>query len=187
MPRIRGREKEEPVQTRNQEGARERGRSSRLRFGLVAVGAAVGVILASIGLAEAQSDPATGRTALAEHRDRSGHSPGRGHHGPVAGIHGEFTARAPGGGYQTLATQAGDVTDTNRSSITVRSEDGYSRTYTVDDSTMVNAGNDGIADVRQGDLVRVTAVVTDGNARAVDVRDVTQSRALRDRWVPPRD
>ena len=49
-------------------------------------------------------------------------------------IHGEQTVRKPGGGYQTLANQVGEVTSVSKSSIAVKSEDGYARTYTVDDT-----------------------------------------------------
>jgi hypothetical protein len=100
------------------------------------------------------------------------------------GIHGEFVTRAPGGGYQTIAHQRGEVTEVTNSTIAVRSEDGFSRTYTVDENTMVNAGNQGIGDVKQGDQVHVTAVVRDGRASAVDVRDITQMDQLRGRWQP---
>ena len=100
------------------------------------------------------------------------------------GIHGEHVTAAPGGGYQTVATQKGEVTDVNDSSIAVKSEDGFTRTYGVDDNPVVNAGNQGIGDVKKGDQVHVTAIVKDGKASAGDVRDVTQLRQLRDRWSP---
>lgn len=170
----------------------------RLRANLVAAGAALGMTLAGLGFAAAQEDAPTNQTPPAdaqgpgtEQSPRVGHARGgrhmKGMHGPGMGIHGEFTTRAPGGGYQTIATQTGEVTEVSRTSVTVRSEDGFSRTYAVDDNTLVNAGNDGIADVRQGDQVHVTAIVADGNARAVDIKDLTQTRALRERWAPPRD
>lgn len=111
-------------------------------------------------------------------------------HGPkgfgMGGIHGEFTTRAPGGGYQTIATQNGEVTAVSASSITVKSEDGYTRTYGVDDNTLVNAGNNGIADVKTGDTVRVTAIVSGNTRRAVDIVDGTNVQASRGRWMPPR-
>ncbi len=176
-------------------------RARRLRNGLVVAGAALGLSVAGVGVAAAQEDGGTTTTQPPAERPapdagpRAGHKlriAGFGHHGPGVfgmgmgmGIHGEATVRGPDGGYQTVATQVGEVTEVSRSSITVRSEDGYSRTYRVDDNTLVNAGNDGIADVRQGDQVHVTAIVADGNARAVDVRDVTQTKALRDQWAPP--
>ncbi len=162
-------------------------RGGRLRAGLVAAGAALGLTLAGLGMAAAQTESPTTTAPAARPDDRGpGNKGPGGRHGMGMGIHGEFTARAPGGGYQTLATQVGEVTGVSSSSITVKSEDGFSREYGVDDNTMVNAGNEGIADVKQGDQVRVMAVVKDGKANAVDVRDVTKARELRDRWAPPR-
>lgn len=173
------------------QAAVDTGRGKRFRAGLVAAGAAFGMTLAGFGLAAAQTEtPTTEATETSQAEtppddlNRQGRMHRR-HHGKFMGIHGEFTTRAPGGGYQTVATQVGVVTEVSRSSITVRSEDGFSRTYAVDDNTLVNAGNDGIADVRQGDQVRVTGIVADGNARAVDIRDATQMKALRDQWAPP--
>jgi hypothetical protein len=68
----------------------------------------------------------------------------------------------------------------------VKSADGYSRTYTVGDGTLVNAGNDGIADVQTGNDVRVLAVVKDGTASAVNVVDLTTVKELRGKWRPER-
>ena len=51
---------------------------------------------------------------------------GLGRGGP---LHGEFTIRKPdGSGFQTMAIQTGEVTAVSPSSITVKSEDGFSRT-----------------------------------------------------------
>ncbi|HEX7168136.1 MAG TPA: hypothetical protein VF230_14250, partial [Acidimicrobiales bacterium] len=116
---------------------------------------------------------------------RKHRAPG-GHKGMGMGIHGEFTTRAPGGGFQTLATQHGDVTAVSASSLTVKSEDGFSRTYVVNDDTLVNAGDEGIADVEVGDKVHVMAVVKDGTASAVKVHDGTQIRASHEKWQPRR-
>jgi hypothetical protein len=173
--------------------------------GLVAAGLVGGVVLAGFASANAQTDPtpapSQSRTAPGDKppgdnapgapgdKGAKGHGPrdGRGrpgHGGPGMGIHGEFVAPAPGGGYQTIATQRGEVTAVSPTSLTVRSEDGFSRTYVVDDGTMVNAGNEGIADVKTGDQVHVVAVVTGGTAKAVDVRDGTQAGKLREGWAP---
>lgn len=165
----------------------------RLRQGLIGAGIAAGLTLAGLGVAAGQSDtttttaPPTGSQAPAPEDGRGprgGRVPGGGKHGFGMGIHGEFTTRAPAGGYQTMATQVGHVTAVNETSVTVRSEDGYSRTYAVDDGTLVNAGNNGISDVRQDDQVRVLAIVRDGNATAVDISDQTQVRRLREQWAP---
>ncbi|MEI8408959.1 MULTISPECIES: hypothetical protein [unclassified Kribbella] len=44
-------------------------------------------------------------------------------------LHGEFVTAKDGGGYETIATQKGEVTAVSTTSITVKSADGYSRTY----------------------------------------------------------
>ncbi|HVF75646.1 MAG TPA: hypothetical protein VM938_11410 [Acidimicrobiales bacterium] len=154
------------------------------KAGLVATGAAVGLTLAGLGVAGAQTEqaPADDPPAAAMKQGRGGHK-GMG----MGALHGEFTTKAPAGGYQTLATQVGEATEVSATSIIVKSEDGFSRTYAVDDGTMVNAGNNGIADVKVGDRVHVKAIVADGKARAVDVHDGTQAKELRGRWAPPRE
>lgn len=164
---------------------------------MVAGGVALGATLAGLGIANAQTDGSTTTTAPAGSVPEKGEEEGRRvkpfrHHdkldrfGAGPGIHGEFTTRGRDGGFQTIATQRGEVTEVSASSLTVKSEDGFTRTYAVDDNTLVAAGDDGIADVKVGDKVAVTAVVVDGKASAVDVRDATQVRALRDRWAPGR-
>lgn len=169
--------------------------------GLVAAGLVGGVVLAGFATANAQTDPtpapsqsqgtpgteqAPGQQPRPERRGPGGPGGGRhgGKHGMGMGIRGEFVTAAPDGGWQTVATQKGEVTAVSATSLTVKSEDGYSRTYAVNDDTLVNAGNDGIADVKVGDDVHVMAIVTEGQAAAKDVRDVTQVRALREKWAP---
>ncbi|HEX8001101.1 MAG TPA: hypothetical protein VF519_00230 [Mycobacteriales bacterium] len=161
--------------------------------GLVAAGLVGGVVLAGFASANAQSGQTptpspSGGTAQRAPLAKGGRPGGPGgHHGRGGmgmGIHGEFVVPNPDGGYRTIATQKGEVTAVSATSLTVKSADGYSRTYAVDDGTLVNAGNDGIADVKTGDDVHVMAVVTDGKAAAVDVRDVTNIEASRERWAP---
>src|SRR5215813_5500954 len=64
--------------------------------------------------------------------------------------HGAAVLPKPGGGYQTVAFQNGKVTAVSSTSITLRSADGYSRTYRVTSSTLVNAQRDGIGSVKAG-------------------------------------
>ena len=125
--------------------------------------------------------PAPGAPGPGGHMFRGGHGFG---FGPGGGIHGEFTVPAPNGGYETLATQIGEVTAVSPTSIKVKSEDGFERTYAVDDGTVVTAGRDGIANVKQGDSVHVLAVVTNGNAKAVRIGDKTQVESRRGAWAP---
>jgi hypothetical protein len=63
--------------------------------------------------------------------------------GPAAvgatSLHGEFVVPDGAGGYTTVLTQSGAVTAISPTSITVRSEDGYTQTYVIP-STAGNAG-----------------------------------------------
>jgi hypothetical protein len=170
-------------------------RSRAYATGLVGAGLVAGVVLAGLNVASAQSAqtptpaPSTKAEAPKDRLRGFGHN-GRGRGGPGVGLggalHGEFTTKKAGGGYQTMAMQLGDVTAVSASSLTVKSEDGFSRTYGVNDDTLVNAGNDGIADVKTGDKVHVLALVTGGSANAVRVQDVTSVGKLREQWRPNR-
>jgi hypothetical protein len=88
------------------------------------------------------------------------------------------------GGYRTLATQVGDVTSVSSDSITVKSADNYSRSYSVDQNTVVNSGRDGIANVKNGDKVSVNAVVNSGKAAAQSIQDQTTLGQIRQHWNP---
>jgi hypothetical protein len=155
---------------------------------IFAAGLVIGAIVAGLNVAGAQTptpsaSPSEGTRAEKPY-GRFGH--GFGHFGFGPGVlHGEFTTADPDGGYQTLASQVGEVTSVSASSVTVKSEDGFSRRYSVDDNTLVNAGNEGIDDVKEGDTVRVLAVVDGSTARAVDIVDGTNVDRLRGRWMPP--
>src|SRR5579862_5045473 len=77
--------------------------------------------------------------------------------GPVGAIHGQFVVPKPGGGYQTIDTQRGTVTAVSASSVTVKSSDGYTKTYQVTSSTKVAARRGGIGSVKTGQTVSVLA------------------------------
>lgn len=110
---------------------------------------------------------------------------GPGHRGQFmlgGALHGEFVVKKEDGTYQTVATQRGEVTEVSKESITVKSEDGYSRTYTLTEDTLVNAARDGIDDVKTGNSVTVFAVVVDGKASATSVNDGTVRKAAGEKW-----
>lgn len=186
--RIMGVMSEDQISTPADSGGR------RLRSTLLAAGAALGMTLAGLGVAQAQTDdgreqkpPASAGAAEPERKTLRHKGPGRGHHGIGMGIRGEAVMRKPGGGFQTVAHQSGDVTAVSATSITLKSEDGFERSYLVNDDTLVNAGDDGIADVKVGDQVRLTAILEDGGrARAVRIHDLTRIRESRQRWMPPK-
>ncbi|TCC25218.1 hypothetical protein [Kribbella speibonae] len=90
--------------------------------------------------------------------------------GLFGALHGEFVVQKDGGGYETVVTQSGSVTAVSSTSITVKSADGYTRTYVVNADTKVN--RDGkIADVKTGATVRIRAVVSGSTATASSVDD----------------
>jgi hypothetical protein len=112
---------------------------------------------------------------------------GPGRHGGEFGVgmgalHGEFVVEKEGGGYQTVATQRGEVTAVSKDKLTVKSADGYSREYTLTEDTLVNAARDGIADVKTGNQVTVSAVVANNVATATTVNDGTTRDAAREKW-----
>jgi len=111
---------------------------------------------------------------------------GFGGFGKFGGLHGEFTIKKPdGSGYETVATQTGDVTAVSPSSITVKSEDGFSRTYSVDENTVVGSGRDGIGSVKTGDTVHVAGIVDGGKASAAAVLDSTGLGKIGQHWGFP--
>ena len=112
----------------------------------------------------------------------NGFGHGNGRFGLGGALHGEFVVPKEGGGYQTVATQRGQVTAVSKDSITVKSEDGFSRTYAITEDTLVNAARDGIDDVKNGNTVNVFAVVANGKATAASINDGTVRDAAGQKW-----
>jgi hypothetical protein len=109
--------------------------------------------------------------------DHGGHGPGFGF-GPGRGaIHGSFVTAKQGGGYQTIDTQRGTVTAVSSTSISVKSEDGFTATYVVTADTLVNAQREGIASIKVGDEVGVVGLENAGSSTAVQIMDRTQMGA----------
>jgi hypothetical protein len=103
-------------------------------------------------------------------------------------IYGQYTVKGPNG-YETLSERSGtvsDVTDTSGStwSLTVKSADGTSGTFTVDSGTSVNGGEMGIGSVKTGDTVQVTAVVSGSTSTAKQVIDEAMLKANAGTWRP---
>lgn len=132
--------------------------------------------------------PATGPGPM--HRGFKGFGPGGpggtfgfGGLGGIGGLgrvlHGSFTTPASGGGYKTVEVQVGKVTAVGQGSITVKSADGYSDTYVVTSSTVVDAQRDGISSVKTGDQVQVLATKASGKDTAANVVDTTKVGASR--------
>jgi hypothetical protein len=88
-------------------------------------------------------------------------------------VHGQVIVAKPGGGYQTFDVQTGKVTSVSSTSITLRSTDGYTASYAVAGSTIVDAQRDGIGSVKTGNQVSVVATVSGSQATASSITDFT--------------
>jgi hypothetical protein len=157
---------------------------------LILAGVAVAALLAGAGVAMAATSgsPSSGTGAaspggLAATPSPSGRPamphdgrPGGGlfgFGGPFSAVHGQFVVPKSGGGYQTIDTQRGSVTAVSADSITVKSADGFTKTYQVTSSTNVDAQRDGIGSVKTGHQVAVTATDSGGTAAAVSILDLS--------------
>jgi hypothetical protein len=178
---------------------RRSSRAARWIGGAAAVG--IGITLGAAGIAAAASDPSPSPPAGTVAPGQPGPPPGgpgmgmgrghgmRGEGGPGlmgmrGAVHGEFTV-PDGTGWRTIAMQRGAVTAVSSTSLSVKSKDGYTRTYVITATTLVNAARDGIGSIKTGDEVGVMATVKSGTATAVDVRDVSQIQKQRKDFGPP--
>jgi hypothetical protein len=183
------------------------GRSMRRRVLTVAMalGAAAGVGVGATALAAAATSPSTTQPGSGEttpsttpgpHQGPGGHFGGRfgggafgfggGFGGPV--VHGQYTVKGPNG-YETIDERTGTVSAVSNTSgsnwsLTVKSADGTSGTFTVDSSTSVNGGESGISSVQSSDTVVVTATQSGGTATATQITDQTTLEANGKSWMP---
>jgi hypothetical protein len=97
--------------------------------------------------------------------------------GLAGALHGTLVLPKAGGGTETVEIQNGKVASVSQSSITLKSTDGYTKTYVVSASTIVDAQRDGIGSVKAGDQVWVTATASGGTVTAIRVVDLSQLKA----------
>lgn len=146
---------------------------------LVGAGLVAGLVLAGLTTADAQTPTPTPNASASEEPRKAGHLKHDKHdkegrhgargHGRIGKLgvgvqHGEFVLRERDGTFRTMAVQRGVATAISATSVTVKSEDGFSRTYARDEETKV------AEDLKAGDVVRVLAVVENGRALALHVR-----------------
>ncbi|MFF0501302.1 hypothetical protein ACFYU5_33245 [Nocardia aobensis] len=85
-----------------------------------------------------------------------------------ASLHGQFVIADGNGGYTTEITQTGTVTAVSDTSITAKSADNFSQTYTISGSTQHS-------DVKVGDTVRIQGTEANGTATATAITSGTES------------
>ncbi|WP_067679957.1 DUF5666 domain-containing protein [Nocardia miyunensis] len=80
-------------------------------------------------------------------------------------LHGQFVISDGNGGYTTELTQTGTVTAISADSITAKSTDDYSHTYTINTSTQSESG------LKVGDTVSIRATDANGTATATVITE----------------
>jgi len=138
-------------------------------------GAIVAVALASAGIT-AGIMAATGGSGTAAAAGPGGGlgQDGRGAAGAggaASALHGTYVVADGNGKYATELTQTGTASAVSSSSITVKSTDGYSKTYVITSSTSVDNGADKISAVLSGHTVRIVA--TSSNTTATSITDTS--------------
>jgi len=148
-------------------------------------GVAVAALLAGGGAALATGSsgtPASGQSAVTDNPVPVASAGGGGsrHYfhtkfipGMFGMVHGQFVVAKSGGGYQTVDVQDGQVTAVSTTSITLKSSDGFTKTYVVTSSTTVDAQRDGIGSVKVGNQASVEATVSGGTVTATNIADLT--------------
>lgn len=99
--------------------------------------------------------------------------------GLFGALHGQIVVAKPGGGYQTEDIQTGRVTMVSAHSVTLRSADGFTKTYAITGSTIVDAQRAGVGSVQTGNEASLLATVSGGTATATRLEDLTQLRQQR--------
>lgn len=148
--------------------------------------AVVGVAsIGAIGIASASDDDDGPTVAERHHPGWRGGPPwggdGRrgGGFGNVLGgdiadmLHGEVVLAKEGGGTQTVLVQKGAVTEVSGTSVTVKSSDGYTKSYAVDGDTKVRADSDEIGSVAKDEQVVVIAPRSGDGQTATVLVDLT--------------
>ena len=162
------------------------GLRSRTRRPYILAGVAVAALLGGAGAALASTDsgtPAAQSSVAATPAPSPGQpgtaGPGARHFGGgfrfgmFGALHGQFVMAKPGGGYQTVDVQNGQVTAVSSTSITLKSSDGFTHSYTISGSTIVDAQRDGIGSVKVGNQASVMATVSGSTATAASIMDLT--------------
>ena len=156
--------------------------------------AATGVALASTSSTPSPSGSTASPNSGTQKQEGTGPGPGGrqrgpggmrgvlGFGGPMGALHGEFVVPRQGGGYQTIVVQRGAVSSVSSSTITVKSDDGFSATYAVGADALVNAARNGIGSIKKGDELAVLAQQKSGNDAALTIADLTRWQGLRDKF-----
>jgi len=128
----------------------------------VVAGGVGGVVLSQLGVATATSPSPRPSADARGFREMPRGMHGLGLLGAGGGrvLHGEATIQKPAGGTATVRFQNGTISDISGSTITVKSTDGFTSTFTVNGTTRITLnGSDGtLSKLAKNDKVRVVGV-----------------------------
>ena len=91
-----------------------------------------------------------------------------------AALHGTYVVEDPDGTFRTLVAQRGEITSVSATSLSVKSKDGFTATYKLEDATDLLGGPEGVGDLSKGDDVGVTAERSGGVDTATHVLDLSR-------------
>ncbi|QUQ72206.1 hypothetical protein JJ691_99940 [Kutzneria sp. CA-103260] len=142
---------------------------------MLITGAAAVALIASGGVAYAVSAPAATTTSTPSSTQPAAPAKAK-HHKALLGrvAHGEVTLN--GKDHRVIDVQRGQVQSVSSTSITVKSDDGFTATYTVNGDSKVRKDGKAaaIGDVHTGDKVGITATKANGADTVTHVVDRTK-------------
>jgi hypothetical protein len=125
--------------------------------GAIAATALTGVAFAGSSTASSADGTGSAVTQSGEQRPERGHMRGPGGEAGARMLHGDLVVENQDGDAVNVAVQRGEVTAVSSNSLTVKSSDGFTKTWTLTSDTKVHEGRTDatVADIEVGDTVRV--------------------------------
>ncbi|GHE94525.1 hypothetical protein GCM10017786_29470 [Amycolatopsis deserti] len=145
-------------------GAQQPPRKWSARRTVAAAAIAVGVASAG-GVAIYAASGSSGSSTTGQGGPGGMGMPGGSPGGLGNALHGEYVVSDGNGGYTTELMQTGTVTEISATSLTAKSDDGYTKTYSIDSGTAVG-GNADLSSIASGDTVTVVASLSGDTATA---------------------
>ncbi|HVV13323.1 hypothetical protein [Amycolatopsis sp.] len=145
------------------------GRKTAISAAVAVVIVAIGGVAIYLGTSSADSSQQGGMGGFPGGGRMGGMGQARGLASLASALHGDFTV-SENGSYVTERMQSGEVSAISATSITVKSKDDYTQTYTIDSST------EKASNVASGSSVLVIAKVSGSTATATAVTDSSQAQ-----------
>jgi hypothetical protein len=92
------------------------------------------------------------------------------------GIHGEFTVKNQDGTYRIVLTQRGKIESVSSTSITVKSDDGFTQSYAINSDTRISRMPTKLSDLRNGKGKPTLPSATTADLKAGDTVRIAGSK-----------